>query len=69
MIGETKREGQKMNHPQEPKKGSELVLLVIGSYLTHNPSNVICMQMRSNNNGRFKTSITCQRSLPFYDKG
>jgi hypothetical protein len=70
ITGETKREGQKTNNLQEPKKGNELVFLVVGSYLTHSPFNVTCMQIvRSNNNGRFKTNITCQCNLPFYDKG
>jgi hypothetical protein len=40
ITGETKREGQKMNMPQEPKKGRELVTLVVGSYFTHGFSNV-----------------------------
>jgi hypothetical protein len=59
ITGEIKREGQKTHNPQEPKKGKKLVLLVVGSYLAHNLSNVAFMQiMRSNSNGRFKTSIT-----------
>ncbi len=70
ITRETKREGQKMYNLQEPKKRRKLVLLVVGSYLTHDPSNVACMQIvRSNSNGRFRTNITCQRNLPLYGRG
>jgi hypothetical protein len=71
IARETKREGQKMNNLHElKKKGKELIPLVVGSYFTHNPSNVTCMQiMRSNSNGRFRTSITCQHNFPFHDRG
>jgi hypothetical protein len=55
---------------QEPKKDRELIPLVGGSFLTHGLSNVTYMQIvRSNSNGKPKTSITYQRNLPFYDKG
>jgi hypothetical protein len=62
IIGETKREGQRKAKRQtacrNQKKGRELVLLVVRSYLTHGPSNATCMQIvRSNKNGRSKTSI------------
>jgi hypothetical protein len=54
---------------KKQKKRRELVPLMVGSYLTHNPPNVTCMQiMKSNNNERSKTSITCQHNLPFYSK-
>jgi hypothetical protein len=34
-------------------------LIMVGSYLTHNPSNVACMQIKkSNNSKRPKTSIS-----------
>jgi hypothetical protein len=36
ITGETKREDQKRDSPEEPKK--KLVPLVVGSYLTHGPS-------------------------------
>jgi hypothetical protein len=47
----TKREGQRkakktqsLQENKRKKKGRELVPLVVGSYLTHGPSNVTCMQ-------------------------
>jgi len=65
------REGQKkakktrMNQRRErasPSRGRKLS--------THSPSNVACMQiMTPNSNKRFRTSISCQRNLPFYSKG
>ncbi len=73
IIGETKREGQKeakkhTTHKNQ-RKGRKLILFVVGSYLTHSPSNVACMQiMKFNNNGRSRTSIICQYNLPFYSK-
>jgi hypothetical protein len=49
--------GSYLTH-QEPTKGRELVPLVVGSYLTHGPSNVACMQIvRFDNNERSRTSI------------
>jgi hypothetical protein len=52
------------------KKGKELVSLMVGSYLTHNPSNVAFMQIvKSNSNGRFRTSVTCQHNFFLYSKG
>jgi hypothetical protein len=60
FIGEIKTEGQRTHNPHEPKKGRELILLVVGSYFTHNPSNVTYMQIViSNSNGRSRTNITC----------
>jgi len=69
IIGETKREGQRKvkrcTTHKNPKK--KLVPLVVGSYFTHSPSNVACMQIiRSNNNGRSRTNINYQCNLPFY---
>jgi hypothetical protein len=44
--------------------------LVVGTYLTHSPSHVACMQiMKSNNNERFRIHITGQNNFPFYRKG
>jgi hypothetical protein len=46
------------------KKGRELDPLVVGSYLTHGPSNVTSMQIvRFHSNGRSRTSITRQRDF------
>jgi hypothetical protein len=63
IPGETKRgrpkKGQKMHSPKGPKKGTELVSLMLKSYLTHGPSYVTNMQiMKSNSSGRSRTSIT-----------
>jgi hypothetical protein len=73
IIGETKREGQERPKDEQfvrTKKNKELVPLMVGSYLTHGPYNVTHMQIvRSHNNGRSRTSITCQCNLPFYNKG
>jgi hypothetical protein len=61
------KEGPK--HPQPvgiKKKGRELVPLVVGSYFSHGPSNVVQMQIvKSNNNGSFRTSITRQCNFFF----
>ncbi len=52
------------------REGKELILLVVGSYLTHKPFNVVDMQIvKSNNNRRFRTSISHQCNFPFYNKG
>jgi hypothetical protein len=56
---EDKREGQrkvkKCAQLARTKEGKELVPLVVGSYLTHNPSNVTFIQiMRSNSHRRFR---------------
>jgi hypothetical protein len=63
IASETKSEGQRKAKRQTTRmnqtKRKELVPLVVGSFLTHGPSNVAHMQiMRSNNNGRSRTSIT-----------
>jgi hypothetical protein len=56
--------------PTRTKEGRELVPLVVGSYLTHHPSNVTCMQIvRSNSNRRFRASISRQRNHPLYSRG
>jgi hypothetical protein len=36
-----------MHNPQEPKKGRELILFMVRSYLTYGPFNVTCMQIVS----------------------
>jgi hypothetical protein len=55
IVGETKRKpkkGKRTQSPKEPKRRG-LVPLVVGSYFTHSPFNVMCMQIvKSNNNGR-----------------
>jgi hypothetical protein len=75
IIGKTKKgqpkKGQK-THSQgtQKKKGRELVPLMVGSYLTHCPSNVACMQIvRFNSNRRPRTSIICQCNFRFYSRG
>jgi len=63
-----KQEGKNKERPKDAqpigtKKRKELVFFVVGSYFTHDPSNVVDMQiMGSNNNGRSKISITCQHN-------
>jgi hypothetical protein len=74
ITRETKRGGQRKAKGcityKNQKKRRELIPLVVGTYLTHNPYNVTYMQiMKSNNNGRSKTNITQQHNLPFYRKG
>jgi hypothetical protein len=59
------KERLKDAQPARTKEGRELVPFVVGSYLTHNPSNVANMQIvKSNNNKRSKTSISHQCNLP-----
>jgi hypothetical protein len=49
------------------KESRELVPLVVGSYLTHSPSNVASKQIvRSDNKTMFRTSISYQRNLSLY---
>ncbi len=51
--------------PASTKEGRELVALVVGSYLTHSPSNVTSMQIvRSNSNRMSTTNISRQCNLP-----
>ncbi len=67
---EKAKERSKDEHPTRTKKGRGLVLLMVGSYLTHDPYNVAFTQIvRSNSNGRSKTCITRQCNLPFYSRG
>jgi RNA recognition motif-containing protein len=70
ITKETKKEGQRMHNPQEPKKRRKQVPLMVGNYFTHSPSNVTCMQIvRYNSNERSRTSITRQHNFPLYSKG
>jgi hypothetical protein len=56
--GKTKERPKDMQ-PARTKEGRKLFPLGEGSYLTHNPSNVTCMQiLRCNNNRRFRTNIS-----------
>jgi hypothetical protein len=71
IPGETKREGQRKAKRriacgnQEKRRK-----LMVGTYSTHSPSHVACMQiMKSNNNERFRIHITHQNNFPFYRKG
>ncbi len=51
------------------KEGRKLVLLMVGSYFTQNPSNVVYNQiMKFNNNRQPKTNISHQSNLPLYNK-
>jgi hypothetical protein len=64
IPGETRKgrpkKGQKTHSPKGPKRGRELVSLRVGSYLTHNTSNVTNMQIvKFNSSGRSKTSVIC----------
>jgi hypothetical protein len=63
--GKAKERPKDIQPPKNQKKGREP-----GSYLTHNPFNVANMQIvRSNSNGRSRTSITHQCNLPLYNRG
>jgi hypothetical protein len=63
--GKNAKERPKDVQPARTKEGKELVPLMVGSYLTHSPSNVVCMQiMKSNSNGKSKTNISHQSNLP-----
>ncbi len=60
-----KREGQRKAKRcvtcKNQKMEKTLVPCMVGSYFTHNPFNVACMQIvRSNSNRRLKTNISCQ---------
>jgi hypothetical protein len=51
------------------REGRKLVPLVVGSYLTHKPSNVANMQIvKSNSNRRSRTSISRQLNIYLYNK-
>jgi hypothetical protein len=82
ITGEIKKEGQrkakrrtthkiqKKLKKRKIKKRRKLVPLMVGSYLSHGPFNVACMQiMRSNSNGGSKINITRQCNLFLYSKG
>jgi len=59
----------KIVQPRSTKERKELVPLMVGSYLTHNHSNLACMQIvRSNNDRRSRTSISRQCNLFLYSK-
>jgi 2-phosphoglycerate kinase len=73
IIGETKREGQRKAKRyttfRNQKNRRELILFMVGSVLTHGPSNVANMKIvRLNNNGRFRTNMTCQCNFLLYSK-
>jgi hypothetical protein len=56
--------------PTRTKGGKDLVPLMVRSYLTHNPSNITCMQIVSSNNNRMsRTNISRWGNLPPYSKG
>jgi hypothetical protein len=64
----TAKERLKDAQPTKTKEGRELVPFMVGSYFTHNPSNVANMQIvRSNINRMFKTCISYQCNLPLYN--
>jgi len=64
------KERPKDAQPTGTKEGGELVPFLVGRYLIHRSSNVIHMQaLRFNSIWRSRTSISCQRNLPFYSKG
>jgi hypothetical protein len=77
ITGETKMEGQRKakkhiarRNQKRKKKREKTSPFMVGSYFTHGPFNVTCMQIvKSNNNGRFRIIITHQCNLPFYSKG
>ncbi len=74
ITWETKKEGQKKakrhTNIRTKKKGRKLVPFVVGSYFTHNPFDVACMQiMRPNDNGRSRISITRQCNFCLYNRG
>ncbi len=64
IARETKRrrskKGQETHNRKGPKRGRGPISLAVGSYFTHGPSNVTCMQIvRFNSTGRSKINITC----------
>jgi hypothetical protein len=62
MMAKTIQGEIRMGKPKthNPKRRRELVSLMVGSYFTHDASNVTNMQIvRSNSNGRSKISIIC----------
>jgi hypothetical protein len=74
ITGEIKSGGQRrakrLTACRIHKEGRELASLAIGSYLTHGPFNIACMQIVIfNSNETFRISITCQYNLPLYSRG
>jgi hypothetical protein len=64
------KERPKEVQPKGTKERRGLILLVVRSYFTHNPSNVANMRIvRSNNNRRCRTNISHQRNLSIYSRG
>jgi hypothetical protein len=56
--------------PTRTKERRELIPLMVGSYFTHNLSNVTHMQiMTSNSNRKSRTNIFYQCNLPLHNKG
>jgi len=64
ITRKTKRKAKKRSKDAKPigtKEGGKLKPFVVGSYLTHNLSNVTSMQiMKFNSNRRYRTNISCQ---------
>jgi len=64
-----KQKGKAKERPKDDqlaktKQKKELVPFMVGSYLTHGPYNVTCMQIvKFNSNGRSRTCITRQDNL------
>jgi len=70
ITGEGQRKAKRLTNCGNQKKGKKLIPLMVGSYFTHGPFNVASMQIvKSNSNGRSKTSIAHQHNLPLYNKG
>jgi hypothetical protein len=70
IQGETKRgrpkKGQRTHNPKGPKRGRELVSLMVGSYFTHGPSYVTSMQIgRSNSSIGLVTATFDKKDLVF----
>jgi hypothetical protein len=65
-----KQKGKAKERPKDDqlaktKQRKELIHFVVGSYFTHGPYNVTCMQIvKFNSNGRSRTCITRQNNLP-----
>ncbi len=69
---EDKKEGQrkaKKSAAYKNQRRERTNLFVLGNYLTYSPFNLACMQIvKSNTNRRFRTNISYQHNLPFYNK-
>jgi hypothetical protein len=71
---ETKKEGQRKAKRHTTRRNQEkrrkLVPFVVGGNCTHDPSNVVCMQIvKFSNNGRSRTNITYQHNLFICNRG